>query len=142
MLSERFRRVCHQVNKDGVVVVWGEVRVGGVVVANNTNFVNSRMMELFIGGCPRCRVVGLSGLACTNGLTGLGSVRSGPGCAFIGNSVYSFSLVLGLVRSCGISNVVRLTTRDRMSEDVGSPFAFTRAGIVKALSLLRTTGVC
>ncbi len=109
-------------------------------VRKNTKFVNSRMMELFMAGCPSCGVIGVSTLACTKGLSGLSSVTSTPGCSFRGVSVASFSTMHTIFRGRRPANMVRLTTRDRISQSVASPFYFVHAGMVNAYGLLRYTG--
>ncbi len=112
--------------------------VSGVLIANKTKFVKDGFIECVIGGCSSCRVVGLSTLACYKGLRGLGSVRCGSGCSFIGKSVESGDVISGLIGR--YSCIVGFTTRDRISEDVASPRVFVGSGILKARILLGTTG--
>lgn len=95
-----------------------------------------------LGTRPSCHVVYISGLACTNGLSALGPIVSGPGFHFYGVSVYSHRTVCGLFRRRRPSVIIGFTTRSRISHSVRGPRLFLRAGVVKASILVSTYHGC
>lgn len=124
---------------DVIVVTRRLFSPGGVVIANNYNFVNSGFIRCICDGRPSIRIAILSTLACTNGLRGVGDVLNSH-IRFIRNGVYSTRLLSGVIPNR--STVIRCTTRSRGSGSVTGPRPFLGAGIRNAFHLLRTTHGC
>lgn len=115
--------------------------VEGVLVANNTKFVNSTLIHCVVGRADSTIMI-ISGLACTKGLVSLTPITRDRRFTFRGISVYSQTRLTHMFARRRPSYIVRLTTRDRISHSVSNPTTFVRAGVIKACALLRTTQTC